>query len=70
MTLSPTEKQRLTTVEEKIISITELLKGVGSKNQLNRLYILAQKTNEDLKTRVDTLETKIEELLTLARKLQ
>ena len=70
MTLSPTEKQRLTTVEEKIISITKLLKGVGSKNQLNRLYILAQKTNKDLETRFDTLETKIEELLTLARKLQ
>jgi hypothetical protein len=70
MALTPTETERLSSVEEEIISLTKLLKGAGGKNQLNRLYVLAQKSNADLETRVVALEGKIEELLNLARKLQ
>jgi archaellum component FlaC len=70
MTLSASERARLVAAEETIADLAQLVKGAGSKNQLNRLLILAQEQCRQLSSIVETLETQVQELLELARKLQ
>jgi hypothetical protein len=70
MTLTPAEKKRLQNAEATIIDLEELIKGAGSKNQLNRLLILANEEIRRLNERVDELQTEVNELLDLAKKLQ
>ena len=66
MSTSLTAEQlaRLEALEAAVKSLTILLSGAGSKNQLNRLYVLGQNTNEGLEVRVEALETKMDEILT------
>ena len=70
MVLTPSEEIRIQEIEQTIRNITKLATGAGSKNQLNRLLVLAQEQVADLKNVVEPLEVKMEELLVLARKLQ
>lgn len=70
MALTAAEEARLQAAENAITALAKMIRGAGSKNQLNRLLVLAQDQTRALSTRLTTLETKIETLLTLARKLQ
>jgi len=70
MSLTPAEDRRLNKIEAEILTLTRLIKGAGSKNQLNRLLVLQQKTNEELEEKVEGLESEMSDLLALARKLQ
>jgi hypothetical protein len=70
MSLSTTELERLEKVEKEINQLAHLVKGGGSKNQLNRLLVLAQSQVDEMKAVVDDLESRMETLLELAEKLQ
>lgn len=70
MSLTAEELKRIENLEIAVRSLTKLIRGAGSKNQLNRLLVLGQKTNEELEEKVDALETEMDELLNLTRKLQ
>ena len=71
MALTTTERQRLEDLEEDVRRIAQLVKGGGSKNQLNRLLILAQEQSRRLTIQLEQLETKVEDdLLPLVRRLQ
>jgi hypothetical protein len=70
MTLTPAEKKRLDNAEKTIVDLEELIKGAGSKNQLNRLLVLASEEIRRLNDRVTELEEEVETLLNLAKKLQ
>lgn len=70
MTLTFSEEQRLTNAEETAQQLSHLIEGAGSKNQLNRLLVLCNEEVRKLNARVTTLETQVQELLVLARKLQ
>ena len=70
MALTISERKRIESIEEKLLQLANLVKGGGSKNQLNRLLVLAQKNTEDLKTTVEEMESKMADLLDLVRKLQ
>jgi hypothetical protein len=70
MALTPSEKARVLKVEETLVDLQELIKGAGSKNQLNRLLVLANEEIRRLNERVEALEAKITELLELAKKVQ
>lgn len=70
MSLTAAEQARLEALETAVKSLTILLSGAGSKNQLNRLYVLGQNTNEELEAKISTLETKMDEILILLQKLQ
>ena len=70
MALSNGERKRLENAEDNINNLAKLAQGGGSKNQLNRLLVLAQDQNRKLTARVVELESQIEELLDKVRKLQ
>jgi hypothetical protein len=70
MSFTLEELRRIEGLENIITQLAQLVKGGGSKNQLNRLLVLAQGQVNEMKARVEALEAKAEELLTLARKLQ
>jgi polyhydroxyalkanoate synthesis regulator phasin len=70
MTLTFAEEERLTNAEEITQQLKHLIDGAGSKNQLNRLLVLCNEEVRKLTARVATLETQVQELLALARKLQ
>lgn len=70
MSLTESELEQFTALENKVLALANLLKGASSKNQLNRLYLLDQETIKKLTERVGSLETKMQELLGLVRKLQ
>ena len=70
MTLTNSEEQRLQAVEQKITVLSHLLKGTGSKNQLNRLYTLCQEEMKGLEKKMTELESQLNNILLLARKLQ
>lgn len=70
MSLNAAELVRLTKVEKNLRYLAEQMEGSGSKNQLNRLLVLAQNELSKVTTRIEAVETKVEELLELARKLQ
>jgi len=70
MALTIQEEIRISELENTTIRLTQLMKGSGSKNQLNRLLVMAQ---EDIKKLTDILapmEDKTNTILALARKLQ
>jgi hypothetical protein len=70
MAMTATERERLETLEDTIKRLASLIRGAGSKNQLNRLLVLAQNTVARLEARVATLETRSNTILDLVRKLQ
>ena len=70
MALTVDEEARIVEIESTITTIQQVLAGAGSHNMLNRLHVLAQEQVENLKKRVDDLETDMAEVLDLARKLQ
>ena len=70
MSLTDAERIELNALEEDARNLAKLVMGGGSKNQLNRLLVLAQGKNTQLTTRVVALETKAETILDLVRKLQ
>jgi len=70
MALTETEENRLAALEEKTRALALLISGGGSKNQLNRLLVLAGDEARKLTIRIEGLETLTAEILELARKLQ
>ena len=70
MALTDDERERLETLEDTVVNLAHLVKGAGSRNQLNRLVVLAQDKIDSLTTRLLQAETKMTELLELVRKLQ
>ena len=70
MSLTLDERARLEDLERRVLELARLIKGAGSKNQMNRLYVLGQKTNNDFEERLETAETKLDELTELARTKQ
>ena len=70
MSLTAKERAELDQLEADLLNLGHLIKGGGSKNQLNRLLVLAQEQNRKLTTRVTALETKVKTLLELVRSLQ
>jgi len=70
MVLSTTERKRLEGLEETINNLAQLVKGGGSKNQLNRLLVLAQEKVRKLTVVVESLEVDMAIVLTNVRKLQ
>jgi hypothetical protein len=70
MALTDAERRRLERLETGMTQLAKLVKGGGSGNQLNRLLVLAQSQVDELTRIVENLESRMEELLTLAEKLQ
>ena len=70
MALTAAEEERIQELEETVVRLTKLMQGSGSKNQLNRLLILAQEEVRKLTTQLEPIEADTEECLALARKLQ
>ena len=70
MALTETEAQRLRTLEAATLNLAKLVEGGGSKNQLNRIDVLAQDEIRKLEVRVEAIESKVDTILTLVRKLQ
>lgn len=70
MALTAAEEERIQELEDTVKRLTILMQGSGSKNQLNRLLILAQEEIRKLTTQLEPIETQAEECLELARKLQ
>jgi hypothetical protein len=70
MSLSAAELARLETLEQTVRQLAQLVEGSGSKNQLNRLLVLAQENTRTLTTLVESLEAKMDILIPLAQKLQ
>lgn len=70
MTLTYSEEQRLRNAERTVQSLKDLINEAGSKNQLNRIEILAQEEIKRLTAKVDVLESQAATLLSLLRKLQ
>lgn len=70
MSFTKTELDRIKKIEETLNKLSYLLKGVGSKNQLNQLLVLADNQVKGLETKLDSIETEVAELTTLAQKLQ
>jgi len=70
MALTAAELTRLENLEQDVKNLTHLVDGGGSKNQVNRLLVLAQEHTRELRILVESLETEMATLLTLARRLQ
>ena len=70
MALTASEENRIDTIETKLNKIGHLVQGGGSKNQLNRLLILAKEELKKIEDRIDILEPEVSTLLELARKPQ
>jgi uncharacterized protein (UPF0335 family) len=69
-TLTYSEEQRVSKIEDTTKKLFHLVKGTGSKKQLNQLLTLCKEQVAEVKREQEVLETNMEELLTLARKLQ
>lgn len=70
MALTTAEEKRLQAVEENLAKLFKLLDGAGSKNRLNRWYIVLNNQIDKLTTRTGSLESDMATTLELARKLQ
>lgn len=70
MTLSNAERIRLEKLEYSVRQLAVLVRGGGSKNQLNRLLVLAQNDTKKLLRIVEYLENEMKEILDKVRKLQ
>jgi len=70
MALTYDEQVRLKNAEETIQQLKTLISGAGSKNQLKQITVTVKEQLRRLEVRLDTAETEIQTLLTLARNLQ
>ena len=70
MTLTYSEETRLRNAERTVQDLKDLIEQAGSKNQLNRLLVLAQEEMKRLTSKVGALESQSTTLLGLLRKLQ
>lgn len=70
MSFTKSELDRIKKIEDTLNKLTYLMKGVGSKNQLNQLLVLADSQIKSLETQVENLESEITTLTALAQKLQ
>jgi len=70
MALTTNERKQLTELETAAKNLALIIKGAGSKNQLNRLLVLCQDQNRKLTDRVTALETQMTKILDLVRRLQ
>ena len=70
MPLTSAELKRLEDLENAVTRLAQLVKGGGSKNQLNRLLILVGSQVDELTQTVEVLESEMENLTELAEKLQ
>jgi hypothetical protein len=70
MSITAAEERRLLAAEKKINEIIAAIRGVGSKDQLNRLYIVYDRELDRIEAKVDALETEVQKVLELARKVQ
>lgn len=70
MALTASEEERLREAEQELVKVNKLLDGAGSKNQLNRLYVLLLREIEELSSAASEIEEKVNEILEYARKAQ
>lgn len=70
MPMTKREEARLTSLESTAGELHRLIRGTGSKAQLDRLYLLLGREIERLETTMDDLETDVATTLDLARKAQ
>lgn len=70
MSLTAQEEERLQQVEEYLVKLFKLLDGAGSKNRLNRWYILLSNNIKTLEEKIAEVESDLSDVLELARKLQ
>lgn len=70
MAMTTREEMRLAQAESKLNEVIRALNGVGSKDQLNRLFVVLSREIERIKSSLDDLETETSEVLELARKVQ
>lgn len=70
MALTKAQEKRLSNLEVMFAQLNHLIQGAGSKNQLNRLLVLAQEDIRKLDEKVTEVEESMDELLELVRKLQ
>lgn len=70
MTLTREEELRIENIEAALIAMQKQINGAASKNNLNRLLVLANSKISTLTTSITTLQTKVEELIELGQKLQ
>jgi hypothetical protein len=70
MALTYSEQKRLQNAEETIQELKTLIDGAGSRNMLERLKMLSNEQLRRVESRLTDAEAELEELITLARKLQ
>jgi len=70
MTLTYSEEVRLKNAEETTAELKTLVNGAGSKTQLNQIRNLCNEQLRRIEARLDTIESDVSELLTLAQSLQ
>ena len=70
MSMTPAEEKRLIAAEQAINALTRMMNGVGSTDQLNRLYIIYDRELNRIEKKIEELEERASEILELARKVQ
>ena len=70
MAMTPLEERKMMELEESLNSLFRLLRGTGSKNMLNRLHVVLSREIEKLETKTDEVQTRVDEILEYARKVQ
>lgn len=70
MTLTLVEEQRISNIEQTVNKMQELVVNTASKQKLERFATLANEANRETRVLVDSLNTKLEELLLLVQSLK
>lgn len=70
MSLTYEEELRIRNIEKTAQKLLNLLTGAASKNMLNRLLTLCNEELRRLESKNTELQTKLDTLIGLARKLQ
>lgn len=70
MAMTAREEERMMELETRLNELFRLLRGTGSSNMLNRLYIVLNHELEKAETKADEIQTRVEEILEYARKAQ
>ena len=70
MSFTAADEKRMYDLEEHLNRFSHLMKGAGSKNELNRLLVLCEKEVDNLESIAGELDTKLDVLIALAQKLQ
>ena len=70
MAMTKLEERKMMELEERMNKLFRLLRGTGSKNMLNRLYVVLNRELEKMENKAAEIETRVEEILEYARKVQ